>query len=276
MGGYGNCRGAIFGFKRMVLSLTLASQFLCAMPVGEFCDPESDTLQIENLVESEIQLLSKFDEMKSSFALHENRNLEAIKSIQFLLDEVSFKYNITASLSDLFQITKTKLNGMELNDDIRPFLIQVIQNFETTHDALHHTITETILEPIPTSRDLHMGHFEVFGYGIYPPWEWNWFGANKKKSKSNHPLTFVNKQVTYPGPIPEDDGSIPDDLIICGVEALAATLLFLIPSGYTQGAAIVIVGDMVFRAGDGLKELSAQNRNTQKNPPHDQRPIGNH
>lgn len=260
MGSYDFRGRSLLYFERLVSSLVLAS-----LPIQGFSDSQFGNLKGEVLYESEIQgqLLSKFSEIKKSFRSCENRNLEAIKSIQSLLDEVALNYNMTLSLNDFFETAKIKLTGMNFDQNTHLLLTQVINNFEMTNYALMQTVTETITEPLPIQH-LHSKHFEVCGYGIYPPWEWSWFGYNKKDHKTENQQCFIDRQVTYPGPIPIDDGSIPDDLIICGVEAMVIVLLLIIPSGYTQILAGAIAYDMGSRAIDGVKEISELNREKQR------------
>lgn len=54
---------------------------------------------------------------------------------------------------------------------------------------------------------------------------------------------------------------IPNDLIIAGIEVFVAVLLALIPSGYTQGAAGILMTDALVRGSGSLKELSEINKN---------------
>lgn len=204
-------------------------------------------------------MLAKFDEIKTSLKSSENRNLEALNSIQALLDEVNLAYNLTLTIDDLCEAAKPLLNGMDINENIRPLLSQVIHNLQITHSAAGKMVTDIIVEPLPQEHMYRSQHFEIFGYGVYAPWEWSWFGLNKKH-KNKKLEKFMSRQVTYPAPIPEDDGSIPDDLIICGVEALVAGLLLIIPSGYTQALAVAIGCDMGARGLEALKQMSDVNR----------------
>jgi hypothetical protein len=166
------------------------------------------------------------------------------------------------SIADLFEMTQFQLKEIGLDEQMRPVLSQIIHNFEVTNLALEQVITEIVVEPISLDSVLYIRKVEAFGCGIYAPWEWKWFGINKNRNK--YRAAFLRSEMNYPGPIPVDDKNIPDDLILCGVEAMVATLLFLIPTGYTQAAALILVGDIVFRLGDGLKELSARNREAQE------------
>lgn len=253
--------------KRSISVTTLISYLFAVMPLQGFCDScltgihAQDSFNLENLD----LLLLKFDEIKQLLSSSENRNLEGLKSIQSLLDEINSTYNMAISFNDLCEITKTQLSGMNINENIRPLLNQVIHNLQTTNSALGQVITETIVESFPAEHMLHSQHFGIFGYGIYAPWEWNWFGLNKKHEDKKQ-TKFTSRQVTYPGPIPKDDGSIPDDLIICGIEALVIGLLLIIPSGYTQALAIAIAYDMGTRGLDGLKQMSDMNKEKQKGP----------
>jgi hypothetical protein len=260
----------LLDFERIVSLITLLFYTFSAMPIQGHCDPKSGQTDDLTYDDAEIQtrMLLKFDEIKESHIYSENRNLEAIKSIQSLLDEISLQYNITISINDLCTITKTKLSGMDLDETVRLFLNQVIHNFEMTSLALKQTITETITESIPIEHALHSNHFEIFGRGLYPPWKWSWFGLNKKNHDGGKRQIIVSRQVTYPGPIPADDRSIPDDLIICGVEAIVIGLLLIIPSGYTQALACAIAYDMGTRGIEGLKQVSEKNnlRQSGNNP----------
>lgn len=250
--------------ERTISVVILISHLLSVAPLQGFCDLKGvyaqDFCDRENL---DLFVL-KFDEIKKMLISTENRNVEVLKSIQSLLNEVNSMYSMNLSVDDLFESAKFHLVEMNVNQDVHLLLNLVINNLQATYIALGLVITETIFEPIADESRLHSQHFGVFGYGIYAPWEWNWFGINKKQKEKKH-VQYTSRQVTYPGPIPEDNGSIPDDLIICGVEALVIGLLLLIPSGYTQALAVAIGYDMGTRGIDAIKTISEANKESIKN-----------
>lgn len=265
-------RRCLFHFERFVSIAVATSYLLSALPGCAFCGVQAiERLDQEFTEEIQKELLLKFNEIKQILHSSENRNLEAIKSIQELLDEVNYQYKMSLTLSDLCCITRDNIGRINVDNDLQPLLLEVISNFETTEIALK-SGSQNIS---PLAMQCLKANLEIFGYGLYAPWKWSWFGLNKKKNKEllRQYVSFAN-QITYPGPMPKDDGSIPDDLIICGIEALVAGLFFLIPSGgYTQAIAIAICYDMGSRGAEGLKQLSEMNKSRQNSLNGEQNPF---
>lgn len=197
-------------------------------------------------------LISKFTQLKKNLSDCENRSIFAVSEILALLAEFNTLHGSSYTLHDL--ITVACANFKDTPIELQQQLTNMFQMFMANSEINCEHTTDYFAT--------QAARIQLFGYKVYMPWEWNWFGWNKKDGLSSSNVKSLSiGQLQYPGQFPVDDRSIPDDLIICGIEFLSAAMLALIPFPLAQAAAGILAADGVSRGIQGLKEMSNQNQN---------------
>lgn len=236
-----------------IISVTVIAVYGIISPI--YCSSIKDEFKSLN-ADLDARILVMFDEIKETISTFENRNEELARCVHELLNEVNYIFNSSITFSDLFENTQEYLVSSDLDVDIKKHIMQIIYNIHDMHIYLNSNGKIS-------SQEIYDDCFsnETAEHHIYNPWEWNWFGLNTKNKGSKDARQATKSfGCLHALSIPQDDESIPDDLILAGVEIMTAVLLALLPCGSTQAAAAIIFADAIARGAAGLKQLSDANR----------------
>lgn len=173
---------------------------------------------------------NKIEELNDLVASAQCSLGEAKQFLDSFIFEINHQYGMNLTLVDACHLLKQNIHQLGISLEMQEPFLKVIDLFEA----------ENLPDFISTEGSLaqHTWH-----YNFYWPWEWNYFGLNKKKHESKHSaLASVLKK-------PELE--LPNHMAIGFALALSGALVFILPLPGAQavGVEMVTAGGIFFLEG---------------------------
>jgi len=200
--------------------------------------------------------LAELNEIKKSFTPGENRFVTSLMAVGPLVNEVDERFGADVSLPDVCGAAREYLASSEMGREMRKMVSQVLDAFEEADAWLEKGEVKSASSKCPP---LLMS--SLFGSAVLSPvlFPFSWYELLFNTWKKQGPKKSLEERLASSAQVLADSGEIPDDVIICAIEAIAIVILLAIPSGATQALAVAIAADMCRRAQNVAEELSAKN-----------------
>lgn len=220
-----------------VLKWTFTGIYLLFFPIKGFTIIDYSSNRIISQVQAGVatQVFDTFLDIGASLQQADTPFSESQKFLQSLIEEINVQYGMALTKKDACRLIRENLHLIHIPSESLADLLLMIQLIEFGPNAINLT---------PENHLRQEAHASIFSYGLYWPWEWNWFGLNKKHHKSHKPSFSTppfNRNVEL---------ELPPKMAAGFMCALGGALLCVIPGG--QGIGLTLIGTGVGLALDGL------------------------
>lgn len=259
-------------YQRMAYLKIISIWILCSLPLHGICldigeSSESKKLANEIMVQvndpNSDALVEGFDKLEDILDASPDPVAEGRTFLNTFLNEINSQYQLNLTIQDACKLIRENLHTLPLPEESQKILLATIELYGS--DV---TLLSTNQENFESSIELARKSSFPIAH-IYWPWEWNWFGLNKKhKTKYLH----ENKCAYNANPSNSTETDLPSNCYIGGCEILTGSLVLLLPIPGAQWLGGVMVADGVRRVFDGVQQLGDERRNSNYIPP--QNPPG--
>ncbi len=242
-------------FRRLATTGITIVCILCTLPQEGIAlalnAEKSSTLSAEvvHLITTgnEVQLVERFDELERNIEVASDRLEEGRRFLISFIQQVNAQYGTNLTIKDACVLVKQNMHMFQIPAEAQSLLLATIDLFES--DAIALNVREENVIKKGT---------EIRKNGLSWPWEWNWWGLNKKKKQTDiSSIGKVAKENPY-GPNEE----IPGSIYAGGVEIFAGCLACILASVFplAGGFGLGLIGDGIRRILNGSDELDKQRK----------------
>lgn len=200
--------------------------------------------------------LAELNEIKKSFTPGANRFVTSLMAVGPLVNEIDERFGEDVSLPDVCYAARGYLASSEMEGEMRKMVSQVLDAFEEADAWLENGKVKPAPSKCPPLLMSSLFDSVVLSPVLFP---FSWYEQLFNTWKKQVPKKSLEESLVASSQVLADSGEIPDDAIICAIEAIAIVILLAIPSGATQALAAAIAADMCRRAQRVAEELSAKN-----------------
>ena len=202
-----------------MISRKLTCICLCfAIPYSGYCNAAQNLLSYAKGSQTE-NVQKEIEELQQSILSSKDPALESRKFLQSFIDEINIQYGMQLTIADACRLLRENLHLLQIPKEFEGDFLTAIELFES--------------EPIVTKWQ--SAKLEAH---IYPPWEWNFFGLNKKHSSMVASISH------------EPHLELPDRMAIGVAFTAGGALACLVPGG--QGFGLWMIGLGAAFAVEGL------------------------
>ena len=220
-------------YQYRVFFVIISMYFLFLRPQSAVCLPNETISEILNKVHS-----GDVNGVLHAFTESENQSLSFIegrKILQMFIEEMNMQYQFHLTIDEACRLIRDHLPMMQIPLELQTTLLMIIQQIEFG----------SVAEILETKSSLYLSSkIDMFGLGIYLPWEWNWFGWNKKHHTSMKTSSYL---VAHANSI---ELELPPKMAAGFICALGGALICIIPGG--QSAGLTLIGTGIGLALDGI------------------------
>lgn len=211
-------------YCRWVVSITTACALvLSSSPVNVFAlVGDGEKVAKELVVEYETLDFKGITACFDSIEASEDPYREAVGFLEAFLAEIEMKHGVSLSLLEACELVQSNLDLLDIDEKAKSVLLSFIE----------------LLESDPKIGKIVHG-------GFYWPWEWNWFGLNKKDKNLENP------QEKTAGQQPVHEGDFSGSVYVGGAEILAGALTCVL--GIVCTPAIGLGGALML---DGIRRIA--------------------
>lgn len=224
--------------------------FCSEVEKNEIFDQMTNILKPENIKDPE-SVLAEFDKIEEEFKLSSSPVEEVRVLFRAFVNEINARYGLGLTVSSACELIKNNLSGLQINQEDQTLIHALVELIESGSSQSFRELIE--------KRALAYEKLDSF----YWPWEWNWFGLNKKNHKNHNELQpqSIIPVLVAASPIPISDKELPANCYFGAIELLAAPLVALLPVPGTSAAATMVFLDGVRRLTEGAIQLGEERRN---------------
>jgi hypothetical protein len=250
---------ALGGYQRLAYIIT-TTLFLCCCPsvnANSSLQPQELAVQVLDQVDAQNSnaLIEQFDVLDEAFS--ENALAQGRKFLEAFIVEVNSKYGLNLTTTDACKLVRENLHTLNLSEDLQKVVLSTIKLYEPD------------LQPTEVPKEVSRLASNVgnVAMSLYWPWQWNWFGMNKKHKSNNSHFCLSRHAYNTTGSTLMDE-ELPGNCYLGGCELLAGALVFILPIPGAAWLGGVMMGDGIRRVADGIVQLSDERRaNPNYTPP---------
>lgn len=227
--------------NKFVSLVSLVVYLTGSMPIQGMCSESN--IAVESIAKdllvcvetgAEETVLHKIQELEGVFENAPNAFEEGRKFIQSFVDEMNLRYGMHLTLADACVLVRDNFERLQLPQEVQKDLLIVLELYESK------------MSQSPSQKISERTYMSKSGLHIYPPWEWNFFGLNKRK----HPK--IKSEYVTATACAKTELELPSKMAIGFVCAFAGALLCIVPG--CQMAGVWMMGTGASIALDGLGE----------------------
>jgi hypothetical protein len=190
---------------------------LCfAIPYSGYCNAAQNLLSYAERSQTE-NVQQEIEELQDSILSSKDPVLESRKFLQSFIDEINIQYGMQLTMADACRLLRENLHLLQMPKESEGDFLAAIELFESE---------PPVTKWQSTQLEAH----------IYPPWEWSFFGLNKKhSSKHKHPSMVAS--ISH-----EPHLELPNRMAIGVALAAGGVLACLVPGGQGLGVWMITTG----------------------------------
>lgn len=250
--------------SRRVSSITVTSVLCisCIFPRPVIGWSESLNNIVTDISENNTNSLkNRFDEIELNIKFSENPFDECRKFLQSFVEEINAKHGLNLTVHEASMLVLENLHNLQAPIETKKIIIDIIAILEDSPNTNIDQIRISDEAIITDNKD----------FGAYWPWQWNWFGLNKKNHKSKSSKKSSSSSFAASSLFGETnvDKELPSTMYLGGVEVFAGALVFIIGLAFTPAYAIgsALMVDGTRRVFNGLEELDRQRQSNPSSGP---------
>lgn len=144
---------------RLASIIVVATATICHASDNNRIEELASEIYVETEIGSLDSLVNKFDELEETLSDSSDPITEARVFLESFIQKLNYRYGINLSLLEICIYIKNNIDAFNIPIEIQPQFLKTI--------------------------DLLIGYEEQKAHGLHWPWEWNWFGLNKKDKEDS-------------------------------------------------------------------------------------------